>query len=657
MLLRTSALSTRSTPGGAPIPITPEVPAPTKKPARRSTKARRDDPSLLENSTPGSARAAEPAAIPAEPLVNGSEPRPAAETATAPAKPPYEWDRTVAERAEQEEKARIQKLPFPTPRSKTLPPPDWFKYWGELIKLPQSKYARLYVRRWFPAQLPEEKEDGAFGLKKEVHPSEVRWDADQGELSEEKILSLLGVGDYTIRLNDTRLAWTQQTVVSMEKLSTARNWDTYPPVMDYARLDWTDSANQVFIKWAISRNRLKRPEEGESEDMANGTVVDRVLTDANQRAAQADQILTSEVQRLRTKNEELEAELRKKGETPPVPVAASGSASDLATLGTALTTIITAIKPAPDNSLTAFLQLEKERETTRAANEQAERDRLRTEAQAERARADTLQKELLDDLRAARTAPAAAAAAAAPLTQVGILEEAIKVRDLTRRLSGGKDPDDPPEEPPLTTMDRFLEAAPVLAPVINGFGAGLFALGMGLIQGWRETSYNEALVKLGHTDGASKLKPPADSEAKPGEPVKPAPPKAPPEEQLRQQRFNKIMSGVQKLIRPIFKALEAGQNGVDFADEIMISPFLEGRVTYDTIRALPEALTEIQVQLQGEPGTVNQFLSACATALTQLDNGVTFGRLREIPTFQQFLVDFYNYDAMKAKQEEKQDNA
>ncbi len=204
----------------------------------------------------------------------------------------YEWDRTGSERAEQAKQELISKTPFPVPDAKTLPFPKFCAYWNALIQLPVAKYARIYVRRWFPVLLPEEIEDARTGLRREAHPNERKYTAEDGPLDEKKLLTEIGVGDYTFRLNDSRRPWDQATIVHGEKLSTMRNWDLYPPVFDQPRLDWDDDANRVYIKWAQSRGKLPQDRDTEKEqaDMAQANVVETVMNDARLERARADEL-------------------------------------------------------------------------------------------------------------------------------------------------------------------------------------------------------------------------------------------------------------------------------------------------------------------------------------------------------------------------------
>ncbi len=265
--------------GESAIPITPEVAPTEKKKPKRSAKPKREQPENQLDATiqghPASEFATTPSATPADP---SSRPLPTPAATLGPNGSPkvYDWDRTPAEAVQQVEDERIRKTPFPLPNAKTQPFEPFCEYWNALIKDPVSRYARLYIHRWFPALLPEASTD-SLGIKRQTFPGEKTLHPTDGPLSELKLLSEVGVGDYTIRLNDTRRAFAQATILHCEKFATMRDWDHYPPLIDPERLDWDDPANQVYIKWLKSRGGGTELRKEDESDMANAAVVTQLL--------------------------------------------------------------------------------------------------------------------------------------------------------------------------------------------------------------------------------------------------------------------------------------------------------------------------------------------------------------------------------------------
>jgi hypothetical protein len=580
---------------------------------------------------------------------------------TAPSDTPaYEWDRTGAEKAEQARARIIQQTPFPTPPARTVRKDAFFEYWNELIKLDVGRYARLFCHRWYPVLLPAENEN-PLAIKKEMFPSEKRYDASDGPLNEQRIMETVGVGDYTFRLNDTRAkTFSAATILFCEKFATMRDFDTYPPKLDVDRVDWTDPANAQYIKWGRSTGVLRDPEAvaEEKEQMAAATVTTELIGQANKERERADQLLNAQLDQTKAELAETKTQLEraKQEKSMPAPAApASSQASDLISVVSSVAALSKELVPRPDNSFQNFLDLEKEREITRREQAAEERRRAQEEADRQRARADDLQAQLLRDAKEARTAPPAAAAAA-PLTAVQVLQEEVSKQELIQTLYGGKRRPAANEEEPAqeSSADKWAAILTPLAPIIGQTISGLFSLAAHGLNVWGEAKYNEAVKAKG---GEPQLPSHVKKNQKPGEPLPPTP-AANPAADAQQKAFGQVMGQVIKLVKPIQRALEAGTSGAQFADDIINSAFTAGRADYDRIREIAATLTTIGMQVEGEG--LEQFKNAVATCLLQIkNNGVpeVWNELRSVPTFVQFLEDFYNYDEWKAAEEQAQQEA
>jgi hypothetical protein len=556
----------------------------------------------------------------------------------------YDWDRTGGRDAivaQREQDAIISRTPFPVPDSKTLPFPKFCAYWNDLIQQPVSKYARIYVRRWFPVLLPEEIEDAKSGLTRESHPSEKKYTKEDGPLDEKKLLSDIGVGDYTFRLNDSRRPWDQATVVHGEKLSTMRNWDVYPPWLDYKRLDWDDDANRVFIKWAQSRGKLPQDRDTEKEqaDMAQANVVETVMNDARLERARADQLQKEATEKAeREARDAKEALARAQAAKPIEPVRPT---TDLEAMGGVIVSLVNAVKPNPDNSLSDYLKLEAAREETRRAQEAAEREAARESAKAERKRADDLQAEVLADLRKKADAPPPAAATVpAPRTDVDVLEEMVKKQNLLKQLTGRGGATEEVEKP--ANIDKWLEAAPIVGPIVQSFVQGIFQTIHFGLQTWQSVAYNNALLKNGEQP-----KPPAvQNPPEPGKPIQPQGPPLTPEQQAQQARLILMLTTLEKAAETISNCIDDGDTGVQFAEIVLKT---KRRPAYDMIRSLGET----------SPGVYDfeTFKANLGNLLNHPGRGPETAKLWEkvapLSTFGQFLVEFFNYDAIMAEQEKQ----
>jgi hypothetical protein len=591
-----------------------------KKKPKRSAKPKRDQ--LPQNQVDATIQS-DPAPK-SDPPTPFDDPKPTAAT--------YEWDRTPAETDKRLEDDRIRKTPFPLPAAKTLQFPEFCKYWNLLISNPVSKYARLYIRRWFPVLLPDEVEMPS-GLTKEVYPSEKTFHPTDGPLTELKLLSFVGVGDYTIRLNDTRLPFIQATIVHCEKFCTQRDWDHYPPLMDVDRLDWDDAANQVYIKFAQSRGIFRRDDERreDKEAMAQASIVDTALSDARAERARTDRLNQEAIARL-------EKELKEAREAKPV-VQPVRPTTDLEAMGGVIVSLVNAVKPTPDSSLSEYLKLEAKREETRHENEKAERDAARTAASAERARAEALQAEILADLRK----KAEPGAVVAPRTDVEMLEEMVKKNTLLKQLTG-RGGQEPEAETP-SRVDKWLEAAPVIAPVIQAVIGGVFQTFQFGIQAWQTISYNNALARNG-----GEPKPPTTMEKppEPGKPIQPQGPPPTPEQQAQAAHLQFMLARLEDAAEPIANAIDDGDSGALFAESIIK---FKRRPAYDMIRALG----------QKSPGVYDfETFKANLGGLMQHPQAgpntcKLWQKVAPLPTFGQFLKDFFDYDEIVARQSEEED--
>ncbi len=512
-----------------------------------------------------------------------------------------------------------------------------------------SKYARLYIRRWWPTQLPEEIEDSRTGMKRETHPSEKKMDATGGPLSEQAILSSLGAGDYTIRLNDTRQVWERQTIVHCERFATVRDWEKYPPDVDPSRLDWDDPANAVYIKYATRRGGLKHPDDlaKESDDMATQHVVQEVFDDARQARQATEELLKTELERTRIELAEL-----KNKPTPAATVAAPAPSSDLKNMGDTLVSLVTAIAPKPDGTLPAYWALETEREKTRREEAAAERLRVQKIADDERTRADQLRDDMLADMRARINAPPAAVPA--QLTETQVLEEIVKRKELIDKLApqqverrrAAPEDDGKPD-----AADKILALAPLMLPILGNMITGGWQFGLTWLQNRSTDKYNEALMKTG---GSPDLKPPANMTAEPGRPIAPQPPVLTNEQKQQYSVWQMVMGGVTKLARPMMRALDGGKSGAEFAEQVILFAD-EGRTDYDRIRGLADTLAQAGIPIPGmtpNDAPVVKFKHACGMAFQQLPE--LWAKVANLPSFGQFLEDFYDYDRIVAQDEAEQ---
>jgi hypothetical protein len=486
-----------------------------------------------------------------------------------------------------------------------------------------------------------------FGVAKESHPSDLKIQTSDGALSEDLILQLGGVGDYTFRLNDTRRPWEQGTICQSQ-LETKRLWDTYPPVFDLKRLDYEDKKNQVFIKFARARGILPREDEMEKEqaDMAQVTAIDTVLEDSRKERERTDTLQREALQRVeRDLKEAKEATARAQAAVPlPVEQKTSAPASDLLNVVTSVAALAKSLQPAKDDSLSEYLKLQQEREKTEREREREEREASRAAAAVERKRADDLQAQILADLKEANKAPAATAITA-PRTDVDILEEAVKKQNLVKQLTGRASAAE--EESKPSNIDKWLDAMPFIAPIANSLIGGFFQTIHFGFQTWQTISYNNALGKNG---GGPKAPTTMEKAPEPGKPIPPQGPPPTPEQQAQAQQMPLILQAVAKLIGPLQRALNNSKTGDEFA-ESMIDFTEDGRADYDKVRNVAETLTRIGMQVPGEPG-VEQFKQAAGFLFQQFP--AFYQKVATLPTFGTFLEEFYEYDKIAAEKQQEQ---
>lgn len=480
-------------------------------------------------------------------------------------------------------------------------------------------------------------ETDRFGAAKESHPSDLKIQTSDGPLSEDLILQLGGVGDYTFRLNDTRRPWEQGTICQSQ-LETKRLWDTYPPVFDLKRLDYEDKKNQVFIKFARARGILPREDEMEKEqaDMANEAVLTQLL--------QQNKQLTDQV-------------ISKPNAVPaptPAPKSENGDGGALRAMADVVTAALNRPQPAasPVADPMAMVQgIAGVVQTLMPQKDTASSDLAKEvvkESAAANERVFKMQESALNELRQqvkdAHTT--AVVAPVAPRSDVDILEEAVKKQNLVKQLTGRASAAE--EESKPSNIDKWLEAMPFIQPIAQSLIGGIFQTIHFGFQTWQTISYNNALGKNG---GEPKAPTTMDKPPEPGKPIQPQGPPLTPEQQAQAQQMPLILQGVAKLIGPLQRALNNSKTGDEFA-ESMIDFTEDGRADYDKVRNVAETLTRIGMQVPGEPG-VEQFKQAAGFLFQQFP--AFYQKVATLPTFGVFLEEFYDYDKIAAqKQQEDQ---
>lgn len=611
------------------IPVTPEVSSPPKKKAKRSPKLVSETPILLPDLP-----------IQGHPASELGSPLPV-EASLGRDAPAYNWDRTVAERAQKEERERAMRLPFPSPPVTTGTFDQMCAYWNELCKSQVSSFAKLYLSRWWPVLLPVATTDD-FGNQKESFPNDLIITPTDGELGERLILQLAGVGEYRFRLNDTRRPWKQQTVMFSELNVIEQSlWNLHPPILDYKRLDLDAKRNQVYIKFARSHGYLPREGEIEQEkdDMANAEVVTQLL--------QANKSLTDQVL---------------KGPAPPAPVPipvkvetnGNGDGGAVKAMADVAIAIMSREQPAPADPIQMVQSMVGMLKEITPKPDTSATDLAKVVVEAKQKaddRAYELQKEQLTQMRAelkeARTA-INPTQVLPPRTRKEMLEDAVAEQTLLRTLAGGRAPrtEEEPEKPGF--IDKWGEVLPALAQPVSAFLQGLFQTIQFGFHSYQVASYNNALGK----NGGAPMQPmsmnnPQSQPPQAGQPMAPQGPAPTPQQSEQEQVFSTIMSGVIKMSPYLVKHLDKGKSGAEFA-EFIIENGEEERTTYDRIRALPEALSKIGIQVPGKDE--EQFLNACRFVFEKYPP--LWQKVGNHPTVKQFLTEFYSYDQIVAEQTE-----
>jgi len=521
--------------------------------------------------------------------------------------------------------------------------------------LPEGRYARLYAQRWWPVLLPVEALDD-FGNVKDSFPNDVKITAEDGPLSEQLLLQLAGVGEYRLRLNASRRPWKQQTVVFSEvELTDPTLWTLHPPIIEAKRMDLDAKRNQAYIKFARAHGYLPREgeEQKEQADMVSAQITDRALDEASKERARADQIQREQLDRARAEAEAAKnqiaraeaeaAEAKRQADELKTKVQPGTPAAELLSVVSSVATLANTLKPA--DSFNQYLALEGEREKTRREKDKEERDAAREAARIERERADKLQAEII----AFRTAPPAAVTVATPPTRRQMLEDAVAEQTLLKQLSGRGGHSQEEEVP--SKIDKWLELAPIVTPVVGSLIQGIFQLGLAGLQAWQNIHYNDALGKTGTP------KPPEtmSNNTQPTEPGKPIPPQAPPltpEQIAQQQRWNGIMTAATMVVPHMLSSLESDppESGIEFA-EFIIKRGPEKRVSYDKLRNLAEDLKGLGLQVPGA-NDLERFINAARFVFEKLP--APMNRICGIPAVPKFLSEFHGYDEWMAEQEERQ---
>jgi hypothetical protein len=612
------------------IPVTPEVAPAAKSKPKRSAKPKSDQPGQPQNSGNST--------IETHPAPESALPANGAAKIDLKTTEHYAWDRTIEEDRQRATDDLVRRTLFPVPPAKTVPFEKFVEYWGDLIKLPVSKYARLHVRRWYPVCLPEETEDSRTGLKREGFPGEKSLIADFGPLNEQRILDEFGVGDYTIRLNDTRRPFEQATIIHCEKFATRRDYANHPPDFKLSRLDWDDPSNGPYIKWAQSRGILPMEREFEKEqaDMATEAVLTQLL---QQNKQLTDQVINTKPTPPPAPAPPPKSENGDGGAMKAVvdlataalnrPQPAIPPASDPMVMVRGMVDIIKEIKPAPDTSATDLAK------------------QVVAQAASANDRIYQLQKDQMDQMRAdlkdAKT-PAAAVTPAAPPTLAQQFQEMETVMGAAKRIARGGAPEEQESSKP-SNIDKWLEAAPILGPIVQSFVQGIFQTMHFGLQTWQTISYNNALAKNGEP------RPPTTMEKQP-EPGKPMPPQGPPptpEQTAQAQQMPLILAAVSQIIGPLQRALNNSKTGDEFA-ESMIDFTSDGRADYDRVRNVAETLIRLGMQVPGQPG-VEQFKNAAAYLFQQFP--AFWAKVGPLPTFGAFLEEFYDYDRIAAQKQQE----
>ncbi len=102
-----------------------------------------------------------------------------------------------------------------------------------------------------------------------------------------------------------------------------------------------------------------------------------------------------------------------------------------------------------------------------------------------------------------------------------------------------------------------------------------------------------------------------------------------------------------KLAKPLLRSLDQGRTGVEFAEQI-IQWADEGRMDYDRIRGIADALQKVGIPVEGKDD-FEKFKNAVAMALQNIPE--VWQRVGALPSFGQFLDEFYHYDEIVAAEQ------
>jgi hypothetical protein len=289
--------------------------------------------------------------------------------------------------------------------------------------------------------------------------------------------------------------------------------------------------------------------------------------------------------------------------------------------------ILKEIKPAPDTSAT---------DLARQVVAQAEAANTRIyQLQADQMTA------IRQELKEAK-APTTAAVVATP-TRRQMLEDAVEEQRLLKTLGRGGSAAEEEEKP--SKIEKYAEILPMLAPTVGQIISGFFQTIQAGFQSWQHVAYNNALAKNGGTP-----QPPAMNPNTPAEPGKPIPPQAPTptaEQQAQTQRIIMMLTALESAAEPISNAIDDGDSGAVFAESVIK---WKRRPAYDMIRALGEKT----------PGVYDfeHFKNNLGLLMQHPNRGPATAKLWEkvapLPTFGQFLKDFFDYDEILHRAEEEQ---
>ncbi len=170
------------------------------------------------------------------------------------------------------------------------------------------------------------------------------------------------------------------------------------------------------------------------------------------------------------------------------------------------------------------------------------------------------------------------------------------------------------------------------------------------MQTWGLVSYNDACAKTGEKP---KLPTTMNNPQQPTEPGKPVPPQPPanPEAAAKQEHWNGVMQNAIMVVPHMLSSLESDppETGVEFG-EFIIKRGPEKRVSYDKLRNLAEGLKPAGILVPGN-SDLEKFVNAARFVFERLPPPLN--RICGIPSTPQFLSEFFNYDEIKAQEEEQ----